>query len=131
MSAHAHTHTHTHTHIHMHRHTDAYSYVRKHLLLPPPPPSLPSLYRNLLRPSGVRLQAATMTVKVYRAEDLPQSKYSCTCWAIRMGYAAEHHCSTKQYFVDFPLVLPEQNHMCVFRYDVLPHVLASQVRYVV
>ena len=27
---------------------------------------------NLLRPSGVRLQAATMTVKIYRAEDLPQ-----------------------------------------------------------
>ncbi len=30
-------------------------------------------FSNLLRPSGVRLQPATTTVKVYSAEDLPQS----------------------------------------------------------
>ena len=28
--------------------------------------------RNLLRPAGVRLQAGTMTIRVYRGEDLPQ-----------------------------------------------------------
>ena len=31
-------------------------------------------YSNLLRPSGVRLQASTLSVKVYLAEDLPQSE---------------------------------------------------------
>ena len=31
-----------------------------------------SFFRNLLRPSGVRLQAGTLHVKIYRAEDLPQ-----------------------------------------------------------
>lgn len=31
-------------------------------------------YRNLLRPTGVGLQEAVFTLKVYRAEDLPQSK---------------------------------------------------------
>ena len=34
-----------------------------------------SYFRNLLRPSGVRLQAGTMSIKIYRAEDLPQSMY--------------------------------------------------------
>lgn len=28
--------------------------------------------RNLLRPSGVRLTPATLTVRIFRAEDLPQ-----------------------------------------------------------
>lgn len=31
-------------------------------------------YSNLLRPAGVGLQDAVFTFKVYRAEDLPQSK---------------------------------------------------------
>ena len=31
-------------------------------------------HRNLLRPTGVGLQEAVFTLKVYRAEDLPQSK---------------------------------------------------------
>lgn len=31
------------------------------------------LSSNLLRPSGVRLQSAALEVKVYGAEDLPQS----------------------------------------------------------
>ena len=42
-----------------------------HLALPIP------LFRNLLRPSGVRLQVATMKVKVFQAEDLPQSELAC------------------------------------------------------
>ncbi len=44
-----------------------------------PPPLLlslsslsPSSHRNLLRPSGVRLQAGALHVRIYRAEDLPQ-----------------------------------------------------------
>ena len=32
----------------------------------------PSSHRNLLRPSGVRLQAGALHVRIYRAEDLPQ-----------------------------------------------------------
>ena len=31
--------------------------------------------RNLLRPSGARLQPATQLIKVYGAEDLPQSMH--------------------------------------------------------
>ena len=31
-------------------------------------------HRNLLRPAGVGLQDAVFTLKVYRAEDLPQSE---------------------------------------------------------
>ena len=30
--------------------------------------------RNLLRPSGVRLQSGTLAIKIYRGEDMPQSK---------------------------------------------------------
>ena len=30
---------------------------------------------NLLRPAGVQLQPATYTVKIYKAEDVPKSKY--------------------------------------------------------
>lgn len=30
---------------------------------------------NLLRPAGLTLRGATFTLKVYRAEDLPQSQY--------------------------------------------------------
>lgn len=30
---------------------------------------------NLLRPAGLTLTGATFTLKVYRAEDLPQSEY--------------------------------------------------------
>lgn len=29
---------------------------------------------NLLRPAGLTLRGATFTIRVYRAEDLPQSK---------------------------------------------------------
>lgn len=29
-------------------------------------------YSNLLRPSGVRLVPGTLTIRIYRAEDLPQ-----------------------------------------------------------
>lgn len=30
---------------------------------------------NLLRPAGLTLTGATFTIRVYRAEDLPQSEY--------------------------------------------------------
>ena len=36
--------------------------------------SINSFIRNLLRPTGVGLQEAVFTLRVYRAEDLPQSK---------------------------------------------------------
>ena len=29
-------------------------------------------YSNLLRPAGVRLQAGSLSIRVYRAEDMPQ-----------------------------------------------------------
>lgn len=32
-------------------------------------------FRNLLQPSGVMLRPAVFSLKVYRAEDIPQSKY--------------------------------------------------------
>lgn len=34
--------------------------------------------RNLLIPAGVTLRPATLTLKVYRAEDMPQSRFH-TC----------------------------------------------------
>ena len=34
-----------------------------------------SCFRNLLQPSGVELRPATFSLKVFRAEDIPQSKH--------------------------------------------------------
>lgn len=34
---------------------------------------------NLLRPAGLSLRGATFTMKIYRAEDLPQSWYPSVC----------------------------------------------------
>ena len=31
---------------------------------------------NLLRPAGIRLQSGTLSIKIYRGEDMPQSKLS-------------------------------------------------------
>ena len=42
---------------------------------------------NLLRPSGVRLQSATFRVKIFQAEDLPQSKY-CISHGLLMIFIA-------------------------------------------
>lgn len=39
-----------------------------------------SFNRNLLRPTGVGLQEAVFTLRVYRAEDLPQSKLLFMIW---------------------------------------------------
>jgi len=45
-------------------------------------------FRNLLQPSGVMLRPAVFSLKVYRAEDIPQSEYCIIrCFCLHKGFA--------------------------------------------
>ena len=44
-------------------------------------------FRNLLQPSGVMLRPAVFSLKVYRAEDIPQSEYCVVkCLVSSLGW---------------------------------------------
>ena len=55
-------------------------------------------FRNLLQPSGVMLRPAVFSLKVYRAEDIPQSEYciiKCLLFLLGIGFISIFGCNYK------------------------------------
>lgn len=80
------------------------------------------VYRNLLTPAGAALRSANFILRVYNAEDLPQSKSECS-----LNFALKYECVLRNEKFSYFVVLLNSEHFMENDYKRFGHVFQNQL----